>query len=74
MQDCGTKEMIFSVSDIIQALTTGTTIKAGTVILTGTPAGVGSARDPKVWLKEGDVIEIEIEGVGKLSNPVKEEH
>lgn len=73
MQDSSTKEMIFSVADIIAALTDGTTLKAGTVILTGTPAGVGDARDPKVYLKEGDLVEIEIEGVGKLSNKVTEE-
>jgi 2-keto-4-pentenoate hydratase/2-oxohepta-3-ene-1,7-dioic acid hydratase in catechol pathway len=42
----------------------------GTVILTGTPQGVGMARDPRVWLQEGDTIAIEIEGIGMLSNPV----
>lgn len=51
----------------------GTTLLAGTVILTGTPSGVGDARKPPVYLKDGDVVEITIEGVGTLTNKVIEE-
>ena len=73
MQDCSTSEMIFNVKTLIHHLTQGTTILAGTVILTGTPAGVGDARKPPIYLKDGDLVEITIEGVGSLSNKVVEE-
>lgn len=70
MQSSSTADMIFSVPEIIEYLSAGMTLPAGTVILTGTPEGVGMARDPKVWLKPGDRVEITIEKVGTLSNPV----
>ncbi len=72
MQDGSTADMIFSVADLIAFLSQDTTLLPGTVILTGTPAGVGSARDPKVFLKAGDRVEIEIEGIGVLANPVED--
>ena len=73
MQDSSTSEMIFSIKTIIHELSRGTTLLAGTVILTGTPSGVGDARKPPVYLKHGDLVEIEIPGVGLLRNKVVEE-
>jgi 2-keto-4-pentenoate hydratase/2-oxohepta-3-ene-1,7-dioic acid hydratase in catechol pathway len=57
---------------LIQFLSADTTLPAGSVILTGTPHGVGMARNPPVWLQPGDNVEVEIGGIGKLSNPVLE--
>lgn len=70
MQDSNTSDMIFDVPAIIAFLSADKTLPAGTVILTGTPEGVGFARKPPVWLKSGDTIAIEIEGIGTLTNPV----
>lgn len=71
MQDTPTSDMIFSVASLIADLSRGTTLAAGTVILTGTPSGVGMARTPPVFLKAGDVVEIEIERIGVLRNTVR---
>ncbi|MCH2138733.1 MAG: fumarylacetoacetate hydrolase family protein [Phycisphaerales bacterium] len=71
MQHSSTSNMIFSVASLIAELSRGTTLLAGTVLLTGTPAGVGWARNPKRLLQDGDVIEVEIPGVGLLTNPVR---
>lgn len=71
MQRATTGQMMFSVATLISELSRGTTLPAGTVILTGTPSGVGMARTPPVWLRDGDVVEVEIEGIGVLRNPVK---
>ena len=73
MQDSNTQLMIFDIKTLINHLSQGTTLVAGTVILTGTPSGVGDARVPPVYLKNGDVVEIEIENVGVLTNKVVEE-
>jgi 2-keto-4-pentenoate hydratase/2-oxohepta-3-ene-1,7-dioic acid hydratase in catechol pathway len=70
MQRASTSDMIFSVAEIITFLSESTTLLPGTVILTGTPNGVGFARNPPVFLKPGDVLETEIESVGMMSNPV----
>jgi len=70
MQDSNTSDMIFDVPALIEFLSADKTLPAGTVILTGTPEGVGFARNPPVWLKPGDTIEVEIEKIGTLSNPV----
>lgn len=70
MQDSTTADMIFDVPSLIAFLSADKTLPAGTVILTGTPEGVGFARKPPVWLKPGDTIAIEIEGIGTLTNPV----
>ncbi len=72
MQDASTAQMIFSVAHLISDLSRGLTLLAGTVILTGSPSGVGHARKPPRYLRHGDLIEIEIDGVGKLSNRVVE--
>jgi len=71
MQDARTSQMMFPVDLLIEELSKGTTLMAGTVILTGTPSGVGMARDPQVWLDDGDVVEVEIEGIGVLTNRVR---
>lgn len=73
MQDWSTNDMIFDVPTLIEFLSGSTTLMPGTVILTGTPHGVGGARTPPVFLKAGDTVEIEIEKIGVLSNPVVEE-
>jgi 2-keto-4-pentenoate hydratase/2-oxohepta-3-ene-1,7-dioic acid hydratase in catechol pathway len=70
MQNGNTKDMIFSVAELIAFLSQDTTLLPGTVILTGTPAGVGNARRPPVYLKPGDEVTIEIEKIGKLTNHV----
>jgi 2-keto-4-pentenoate hydratase/2-oxohepta-3-ene-1,7-dioic acid hydratase in catechol pathway len=73
MQQSNTRDMIFNVAQIIEFLSGSTTLEAGTLILTGTPEGVGMGRKPPVYLKAGDVVEVEIEGIGILRNPVVEE-
>jgi 2-keto-4-pentenoate hydratase/2-oxohepta-3-ene-1,7-dioic acid hydratase in catechol pathway len=73
MQDASTDDMVFSVAEIVAALSQGTTLHPGTVILTGTPAGVGYTRAPPVYLKKGDVVEVEIDLLGKLTSHVAEE-
>ncbi len=70
MQDSTTANMVFGVAEIIAFITQAITLEPGDLILTGTPAGVGAFRDPKVWLKPGDEITIEIDGVGSITNPV----
>jgi 2-keto-4-pentenoate hydratase/2-oxohepta-3-ene-1,7-dioic acid hydratase in catechol pathway len=73
LQDCSTSDMIFDVPTLIEFLSGSTTLQPGTVILTGTPHGVGMARTPPRWLRAGDEATVEIEGIGALSNPVVEE-
>ena len=70
MQDWSTDDMIFDVPAIIAFLSSSKTLLAGTVILTGTPHGVGMAAKPPRWLKPGDEVTIEIDRIGKLTNPV----
>jgi 2-keto-4-pentenoate hydratase/2-oxohepta-3-ene-1,7-dioic acid hydratase in catechol pathway len=73
MQDSNTADMIFDIPTLIEFLSGSTTLLPGTVILTGTPSGVGMARTPAVWLQPGDNVVIEIESIGQLSNPVEQE-
>jgi len=73
MQDGTTSRMIFSVAEIVSFLSSGMTLAPGDIIITGTPPGVGMARDPQVWMKPGDEVSIEIEGLGTLTNPVEAE-
>jgi 2-keto-4-pentenoate hydratase/2-oxohepta-3-ene-1,7-dioic acid hydratase in catechol pathway len=73
LQDSSTAQMIFSVAEIIAYVTRVITLDPGDLIATGTPAGVGVFRDPKVLLKDGDEVSVEIEGVGTLTNPVEKE-
>jgi len=72
-QESSTRELIFPVSELVAFLSGSTTLLPGTVILTGTPPGVGMARTPPRHLRPGDMVEIEIEGIGTLTNPVAEE-
>jgi 2-keto-4-pentenoate hydratase/2-oxohepta-3-ene-1,7-dioic acid hydratase in catechol pathway len=71
MQESNTSDLIFSVSQLIEFLSEDTTLLPGTVILTGTPSGVGFTRNPPVFLKEGDVIETKIDKIGTLVNGVE---
>jgi len=73
LQDWNTNDMIFGIPALVEFLSGSTTLLPGTLVLTGTPHGVGMARTPPRWLVAGDVVEIEIEGVGVLRNPVVEE-
>ena len=70
MQESNTANMVFGVADVIAFISQGITLEPGDLILTGTPAGVGAFREPKVWLRPGDEITIEIDGLGSITNPV----
>jgi 2-keto-4-pentenoate hydratase/2-oxohepta-3-ene-1,7-dioic acid hydratase in catechol pathway len=65
--------MIFDVPSLIEFLSGSTTLLPGTIILTGTPHGVGMAANPPRWLKPGDTVSVEIEKIGTLTNPVRAE-
>jgi 2-keto-4-pentenoate hydratase/2-oxohepta-3-ene-1,7-dioic acid hydratase in catechol pathway len=71
LQDSTTANMIFSVGELIAFISEAITLEPGDLIATGTPAGVGMARDPHVWMQDGDEVTIEIEGIGTLTNPVR---
>src|SRR4051794_4539666 len=71
LQDSSTANMIFSVAEIIAYVSRTTTLEPGDLIATGTPAGVGVFREPKVLLDDGDEVTVEIDGLGSLTNPVK---
>jgi len=73
MQDWNTNDMIFDIPTLIEFLSGSTTLLPGTVILTGTPHGVGQARKPPVFLKGGDRISVVIEKIGTLTNPIENE-
>jgi 2-keto-4-pentenoate hydratase/2-oxohepta-3-ene-1,7-dioic acid hydratase in catechol pathway len=73
LQDSSTANMIFSVAEIIAHISRTITLEPGDLIATGTPAGVGIARDPQVLLQDGDEVTVEIEGLGALTNPVHKE-
>jgi 2-keto-4-pentenoate hydratase/2-oxohepta-3-ene-1,7-dioic acid hydratase in catechol pathway len=73
MQDANTSDMLFPVDETVALLTECMTLEPGDLLVMGTPAGVGYARKPPVWMKPGDTIEIEIERVGTLSNPIRDE-
>jgi 2-keto-4-pentenoate hydratase/2-oxohepta-3-ene-1,7-dioic acid hydratase in catechol pathway len=67
-QETGTDDMIWNVKEIIAHLSRGTTLRKGTIIMTGTPSGVGLFMEPKGFLKDGDVVEVEVEGIGAIVN------
>jgi acylpyruvate hydrolase len=73
MQDGRTSDLIFSIPDLVAYITTAMTMEPGDVVLTGTPSGVGAALDPPRFLTNGDVFEVEIEGVGSLRNTFRAE-
>jgi 2-keto-4-pentenoate hydratase/2-oxohepta-3-ene-1,7-dioic acid hydratase in catechol pathway len=70
MQDGNAREFIFGVGEVIAHVSQLITLEAGDLIFTGTPAGVGAARKPPVFLKAGDTVEVEIAGLGVLKNRV----
>ncbi|MEA2938851.1 MAG: hypothetical protein QOC56_2355 [Alphaproteobacteria bacterium] len=73
MQSDNTDNMMFPIAETIVYVTQGITLEPGDIVFTGTPSGVGHARKPPVFMKQGDTCEIDIEGVGVLSNPVEDE-
>jgi 2,4-diketo-3-deoxy-L-fuconate hydrolase len=73
VQDGHTSKMIFSVAEMVSFLSQGMTLEPGDLIITGTPPGVGMAREPQLWMKPGDEVSIEIEGLETLTNPVEAE-
>jgi 2-keto-4-pentenoate hydratase/2-oxohepta-3-ene-1,7-dioic acid hydratase in catechol pathway len=73
LQNANTRDMIFDVATLVAACSDGMALQPGDIIITGTPSGVGMARKPQVWMRAGDVCEIEVEGVGILRNPVIDE-
>jgi 2-keto-4-pentenoate hydratase/2-oxohepta-3-ene-1,7-dioic acid hydratase in catechol pathway len=73
MQDTTVDKLIFSIPELIAYLSTVITLTPGDVIVSGTPGGVGAKRQPPVWMRAGDVCEIEVSGVGVLRNPIIDE-
>ena len=73
VQDASTDDLIFDVATLVSTLSEAITWEPGDVIVTGTPAGVGLARVPPLWMRPGDVCEVEVEGIGILRNPVVDE-
>jgi acylpyruvate hydrolase len=73
MQSDNTDNMMFPIVEMLVYITQGMTLEPGDVVFTGTPSGVGHARQPPVWMRNGDVCEIEIAGIGVLRNPIADE-
>ena len=71
-QDASTDELLFGIAEIVASASEGRTLRPGDVILTGTPVGVGFTRTPPEYLRDGDVVEAEIERIGVLRNRVRE--
>lgn len=71
MQDGSTSDMIFDVPELLSFCSWNFTLRAGDVILTGTPPGVGAFRQPPIYLRHGDVVDVEVEGIGRLSNTIE---
>jgi acylpyruvate hydrolase len=72
MQDARTDQLIFNVPALIEMISVAMSLERGDVILTGTPGGVGAARKPPVFMKPGDIFEVDVEGIGVLTNPVQD--
>ena len=70
VQSEGVNDLIFNVPQLIAYISTMTELRPGDVIVTGTPSGVGLARTPQLWMKDGDTVEVEISKIGILSNPI----
>jgi acylpyruvate hydrolase len=73
LQSDNTDNMMFPVAETLVYLTQGITLEPGDIVFTGTPSGVGHPRKPPIWMKPGDTCEIDIEGIGVLSNPIEDE-
>lgn len=70
VQQASTSDLVFDVATLVHFISQAMTLEPGDILITGTPSGVGAARKPPLWMKAGDVCEVEIEGVGLLSNPI----
>jgi acylpyruvate hydrolase len=73
VQDANTSDLLFRIPELIARVSEAMTLETGDIIVTGTPAGVGFARKPPLFMKAGDVCEVEVEGIGKLINPIVDE-
>ena len=73
VQDASTADLVFDIATLVVFISEFTTLLPGDILVTGTPAGVGAARKPPLFMKDGDVCEVEIEGLGVLRNPVIDE-
>jgi 2-keto-4-pentenoate hydratase/2-oxohepta-3-ene-1,7-dioic acid hydratase in catechol pathway len=73
VQDSNTSDMVFSCKQLVSYVSQCMTLYPGSIIMTGTPEGVGMGRKPPLWLQDGDTMTVEIEGIGELTNPVKAE-
>src|SRR5690606_20254018 len=73
MQSANTRDMIHDVASVISTISEAITLQAGDIIFAGTPAGVGFGRTPKIYMKHGDVVEVEIERIGLLRNSIRDE-
>lgn len=73
VQNANTRDMIFDIATLVSACSEAMALQPGDIIITGTPSGVGLARKPPLWMKAGDVCEVEVEGLGVLRNPVIDE-
>ena len=73
VQEASTSDMVFDVETLICVISEAITLEPGDLLVTGTPAGVGLARKPPLWMKPGDTCEVEVEGLGILSNPIADE-
>lgn len=71
LQSSSTAQMVFGVAELVAFVSRTTTLEPGDLIATGTPPGVGFARTPPIWLEDGDVVSVEVEGIGTLTNPVR---
>jgi acylpyruvate hydrolase len=70
VQSASTNDLVFDVATLVAVLSEASTLEAGDIIVTGTPSGVGLAREPPLWIKAGDISEVEMEGLGTLRNPI----
>lgn len=73
MQSASTDDLVFDIATLVSTISQGITLAPGDLIVTGTPSGVGAARKPPVWMKPGDVCEVEVERIGVLRNPIVQE-
>ena len=73
VQDASTDDMVFDVETLVSIISEAITLEPGDLIVTGTPSGVGLARKPPLWMKPGDVCEVEVERIGILRNPIADE-
>jgi 2-keto-4-pentenoate hydratase/2-oxohepta-3-ene-1,7-dioic acid hydratase in catechol pathway len=74
VQNANTADLVFTVADLVFFASEVMTLEPGDIIITGTPSGVGFARKPPLFMKDGDICEVEVEGLGTLRNPIRNEH